>query len=252
MKNKLATLVLTVLLVTLLVQSGFASSMRSGSSNPVPAPEEVNPSDIAPANYSRLSTRYQGKCQCYCRRIWHNRTAYISAGGPSDSAALWNADWNTASTTMFSKFAGGGGATTVQFKPSSPWAHGYNNDPDAGWNSNDLSLSTTTMTVTVRYTNAAYFQGGLLDAIATFKSNTHEEQDAWASMGSPTLWQCPVLPDDSVQRQPVSWVVLAKRKGISCKHQLLREVRRKNQLYKRFIRRHRSDLLHGQLPEPGV
>lgn len=42
----------------------------------------------------------------------------------------------------------------------------YRNNYEAGWKSDDLSIAKTSMKVTLRYTNAGYYKGRLIDAIA--------------------------------------------------------------------------------------
>lgn len=45
----------------------------------------------------------------------------------------------------------------------------YRNDYEAGWKKDDLNLDTTTMKVTLRYTNAGYYKGELIDAEAVIR-----------------------------------------------------------------------------------
>ena len=185
MKRRLVLPMLAILLVALLALPQVVTA--SGSPSPVPGTTTVNPNLIAPANHLQIVDNIPGATAAITGYgTGYNRQATIPAGGTSDGGALWTADWNTASTRMFTQFAGGGRATTVQFKPSNTAASNYNSDPNAGWNSADLSLSTTTMTVTVKYTNAAYYQGRAVDAIATFKvtpmKNRYPDQ-AWMASG---------------------------------------------------------------------
>lgn len=62
-------------------------------------------------------------------------------------------------------------ALIVRFKPSSTnwWEYGSDasTSEGAGWNSEDLDLATSQMWVKVRYTDAAYYDDELVDAIAT-------------------------------------------------------------------------------------
>lgn len=75
--------------------------------------------------------------------------------------------------------AGDHGALIVRFKPSvnpNTWGNDYQTNPNTGWNSRDLNMNTSEMWVKVRYTDAAYYDGKLVDAIATIKVTPYKNR----------------------------------------------------------------------------
>lgn len=75
-------------------------------------------------------------------------------------------------------------AMLVRFKPSNWSDRGYQTDPNSGWSESDLSLDTTGMWVKVRYTDAAYYDGQLVDAIATIKVTPYKNRTININNGS--------------------------------------------------------------------
>lgn len=78
------------------------------------------------------------------------------------------------------------GAILVRFNPSKPptGQSDYRTNPKTGWDDEDWSLDTTEMKVKVRYTDAAYYDGQLVDAIATIKVTPYKNRTLNTSNGS--------------------------------------------------------------------
>lgn len=75
--------------------------------------------------------------------------------------------------------AGDHGAIIVRFDPSrnpGGWGNDYQNNPNTGWDPADLNMDTSEMWVKVRYYDAAYYDGKLVDAIATIKVTPYKNR----------------------------------------------------------------------------
>lgn len=152
-------------------QSGF----RAGQNTPVSNPVAVGANEIAPINKLRIvddipnaSVTYQGGTSVRDNFAITNGTLQPNGGSPLyGGGSLANnyighyLDHNIQKTER--------NAYTVQFNGSNTSAWNYTTDVNAGWDSRDLNLATTRMTATFRYTNAAYYEGRLVDAVATIR-----------------------------------------------------------------------------------
>lgn len=154
-------------------------------SNPITPPETVAEDQIAPSNYlqiidsipdANISILEHGSGVIDERKL--------DASSERKNDALWNADWDIASNHIFSRYEKGG-ALSVRFRGSDTNADNYDFSAEAGWREKDLSLKTTDMWVKVKYTNAAYYNGKLVDAVATIKVTPSKNRTPGASWAKP-------------------------------------------------------------------
>ncbi|HEM3203993.1 TPA: Cna B-type domain-containing protein [Streptococcus suis 8830] len=150
-------------------------SFRAGQSTPLSTPQTVGANEIAPINKLRIvdnipgaSVTYQGGTNVRDQFAITNGTVQPNGGSPLyGGGSLANnyigryLDHNIYKTER--------NAHTVQFNGSNTNHWNYTTDVKAGWNQDDLNLATTSMTAKFRYTNAAYYEGRLVDAVATIK-----------------------------------------------------------------------------------
>lgn len=109
-----------------------------------------------------------------------NRTQEVGTDVSSENR-IWGGNFNSQLDPSIARAAPNHGAVTIQFKGSKPDTFNYAYDPKAGWNSADLDVDTSTMWVKVRYTDAAYFDGQLVDAIATITVTPYKNRTQGAS-----------------------------------------------------------------------
>lgn len=146
------------------------SAFRVGSNTPLSPPTAVSDTMIAPINRLQIIKNMPTSSKVELISIGtHNRYAYANPYSDNGNNEIWGGAWEPHLNQVISGEAPGHNGLTVEFKPSDIWANGYQTNPDAGWNANDLKLSTTSMWVKVRYTDAAYYDGQLVDAEATIK-----------------------------------------------------------------------------------
>lgn len=156
----------------------FKQKLRSGSTTPISGTSTIAANEIAPANYLQIIDRIAGaKVEILETGPGVNATKSLNPWEVAND--LWSGKFNDA---IFSKLSGNGyGGYTIQFKPSNTSAYGYTTDPKAGWDNSDLNLSTSSMWVKIKYTNAAYYDGELVDAIAVIKITPFKNRTEGAS-----------------------------------------------------------------------
>lgn len=152
-----------------------AAPLRAGQTTQLTAPQTVGQNEIAPINRLRIVDDIPGaKVEFVSGTNIRDRFAITSGvQQPEGGSPLYGGgsltnnyighyiDHNIEKTEK--------NAYTVQFNGSTTGGWDYTTNVNTGWNSRDLSLSTTTMTATFKYTNAAYYDGKLVDAVATVK-----------------------------------------------------------------------------------
>lgn len=156
------------------------TSLRAGQNTPLGTPTSVAADEIAPINKLRIvddipgaSVTYLGGSSVREHFAVNNGSLQPSGGSPLYGGGSVNYSYND--TNHIGRYIDHNiyktenNAYTVQFNGSRTGAWDYTTNVNSGWNSQDLSLSTTTMTASFRYTNAAYYEGRLVDAIATIK-----------------------------------------------------------------------------------
>lgn len=156
------------------------TSLASLTNETLPTPQVINGGDIAPMNRLRIVDKIQGA------------NIDILEEGPAVKATKKINQVNTTTgykdsdtkfgrmpSTLYSSFHHEGDQVTngqsefseiaVQFKGSDVNAANFITDANAGWNPSDLNLDTTNMWIKVKYSNAAYYDGELVDAVALIK-----------------------------------------------------------------------------------
>ncbi|MSR93835.1 Cna B-type domain-containing protein [Clostridiaceae bacterium 68-1-5] len=164
-------------------EEGVAVMLRAGAGSQVTPPTTVAASDIAPANYLQIIENMPGaRAQIIGTGSSVSDRASLAASAASDGGALWNGDWSVASRNRFSNMAAGGRVEAVRFQGShTVYTYNHSTDSQAGWNSADKSLNTTQMWVDVKYTNAAYYNGEVVDAVARIKVTPMKNRTPGAS-----------------------------------------------------------------------
>lgn len=157
--------------------------LRVGASGALGEPEVVDNNTIAPINRLQIIGNMPTTSKVELLSIGGGvqRTQEVWGNANNDNP-IWGGGFDTDLDSVIAEVAPGHNALTIEFKPSDYNASNYANDPDAGWNADDLSLDTTSMWVKVRYTDAAYYDGQLVDAVATikvtpFKNRTNRSQN---------------------------------------------------------------------------
>ncbi|HEM3201789.1 Cell wall surface anchor family protein [Streptococcus suis] len=161
-----------------------SSVLRAGSSTSVGSPITVSPTTIAPINRLQIigNMPSTSKVELISYGTGYNRSQIVWGNAPADNP-IWGGGFDTNLDSVIASAAPNHNGLTVEFKPSNASATNYKYDPNAGWSINDLSLTTTTMWVKVKYTDAAYYDGELVDAYATikvtpFKTRTNRSQSS--------------------------------------------------------------------------
>lgn len=159
-----------------------SSVLRAGSSTPVMSPITVSPTTIAPINRLQIIENMPStsKVELISYGAGYNRSQIVWGNTPADNP-IWGGGFDTNLDSVIASAAPNHNGLTVEFKPSNPSAPNYKYEPNAGWSINDLSLTTTTMWVKVKYTDAAYYDGELVDAeaiikVTPFKTRTNRSQ----------------------------------------------------------------------------
>ncbi|HEM5178841.1 TPA: Cna B-type domain-containing protein, partial [Streptococcus suis] len=159
------------------VKSTSYTAFRAGQSSRLSPPQAVDPNVIAPINKLRIVSGIPGARVEYIsgsnvREQFRVTTRNLqpNGGSPLYGGGAENNNFHIARYLdhNIQKTPGVYGHT-VQFNGSNTNAFNYARDERAGWNANDLSLATTTMKASFHYTNAAYYEGRLVDAVATIK-----------------------------------------------------------------------------------
>ncbi|MYN69731.1 SpaH/EbpB family LPXTG-anchored major pilin [Streptococcus suis] len=147
-----------------------SSVLRAGSSTPVMSPITVSPTTIAPINRLQIigNMPSTSKVELISYGAGYNRSQIVWGNTPEDNP-IWGGGFDTNLDKIIASAAPNHNGLTVEFKPSNASETNYKTDPNAGWNPNDRSLSSTSMWVKVKYTDAAYYDGELVDAYATIK-----------------------------------------------------------------------------------
>ena len=165
------------------IQISFALTV--GSPTPVSAAETIPASSLAPANLLQVVDGMQGTdVQILAMGAGVRQTAVLDNNTVINNGAVSGGDWDIASTQRISHYPGYE-ALAVQFVGSDVSAANYSTDADAGWNPKDLTLDTTTMWIKIKYTNAGYYKGALVDAVATIKVTPYKNRTvgvSWASL----------------------------------------------------------------------
>ena len=145
------------------------SAFRTGSKTPIAPTQPITSGMIAPINKLQIPKNIP------------NPSVQILAKG---SGVARTQDFHTKGTSLWEgEFINGydgniaGSALGVGFTPANQSASNFKKNPNAGWNTKDLSLSSTNMWIKVRYTNAAYYEGRLVDAIATIKVTPYKNRN---------------------------------------------------------------------------
>ena len=169
-----------------------SSFLRAGSSTSVMSPITVSPTTIAPINRLQIigNMPSTSKVELISYGTGYKHSQIVSGNTPKDNP-IWGGGFDTNLDSVIASAAPNHNGLTVEFKPSNPSATNYKTDPNAGWSTNDLSLTTTTMWVKVKYTDAAYYDGELVDAYATikvtpFKTRTNRSQ--WSQKDGYSYW----------------------------------------------------------------
>ncbi|MDY2960394.1 MAG: SpaA isopeptide-forming pilin-related protein [Hornefia sp.] len=146
-------------------------SLGVGNPTNVTTPAVVSNQDVAPSNYISIVDGIPGsKVSLIEKSSSVHRDKRLD--NPVAREAMWYGDYEKSlkENQIFSAMHGGNkGGYTIVFKPSNPKVANHETDPKSGWDAKDWSLATTTMQVKVRYTNAAYYNGELVDAVATIR-----------------------------------------------------------------------------------
>lgn len=159
-----------------------SSVLRAGSSTPIMSPITVSPTTIAPINRLQIigNMPSTSKVELISYGTGYNRSQIVWGNTPADNP-IWGGGFDTNLDSVIASAAPNHNGLTVEFKNSNASATNYKTDPNAGWSLNDLSLTTTTMWVKVKYTDAAYYDGELVDAeavikVTPFKTRTNRSQ----------------------------------------------------------------------------
>ncbi|NQM56029.1 SpaH/EbpB family LPXTG-anchored major pilin [Streptococcus suis] len=169
-----------------------SSVLRAGSTSQVMTPVTVSPTTIAPINRLQIigNMPSTSKVELISWGEGYNRSQIVWGNTPADNP-IWGGGFDTNLDSVIASAAPNHNGLTVEFKPSNPSAPDYKTEPNAGWSRDDLSLTTTTMWVKVKYTDAAYYDGELVDAeaiikVTPFKTRTNRSQ--WSPNGGYNYW----------------------------------------------------------------
>lgn len=148
-----------------------SSVLRAGSTSQVMTPVTVSPTTIAPINRLQIvgNMPSTSKVELIDSGTGYNRSQIASGSSSPNKNLIWEGGFNPNIDPVIARSAPNHNGLTVEFKPSNPSAPNYKYEPNAGWDPDDLSLSSTSMWVKVRYTDAAYYDGELVDAEAVIK-----------------------------------------------------------------------------------
>lgn len=137
--------------------------------NNIISPQTIGKNDIAPENYLSIIENMPGaKAEVIEYGSALNEIVSLNKNTKTSEGDMWSGNWDKASKTIFNTM-GGSSAIAICFKGSNPRVRHYHKDIDAGWNDNDLNMDYTSMWVKVKYTNAAYYNGEVVDAVAIIK-----------------------------------------------------------------------------------
>ncbi|MGT2960103.1 Cna B-type domain-containing protein [Streptococcus caballi] len=154
--------------------------------NGIISPTKISDGDIAPMNLlqvvkkmpetSKVSIIGQGSAFDYS---WRVQSPPYTQLDNRMHAGQYQQQNNNQLDPNIADAAGDHGALIVRFKPSvnpNTWGNDYQTNPNTGWNSRDLNMNTSEMWVKVRYSDAAYYDGKLVDAIATIKVTPYKNR----------------------------------------------------------------------------
>lgn len=171
-------------------------------------PIDVIPTTLAPANQLRVIDGIQGvDIEIIESGTVVKQTALVTSDVLIGGSSLFSGDWAKASIQKHDKFIGAE-ALSIQFTGSDTTAANYATDSDAGWNQEDLSLATTNMWVKVKYTNAGYYNGELVDTIATIKVTPFKNRTpgaSWANENYSNISYFPIIQLSEVLAKGWAW-----------------------------------------------
>lgn len=165
------------------VSSGPDSNLEgggttAGSSESIPDAIHVNSSNHSPENKLKL-TDVDGKAEIIENGAGVLKNKHIQ-GGSGSSNSVKNGSIDNV-TVPYESFNTNYGSITVEFCGSDPNADNYKTDPDAGWNTTDLSLDTTSMTFSVKYHEVGTYSGKKIGAVAEYKVTPYKNENGSSS-----------------------------------------------------------------------
>ena len=156
------------------------TSLASSTNVPLPTPQVINDEDIAPMNRLRIVDKIQGAdIEILEKGPAVKEIKKINQVNTTTGYKDSDTKFGRMPSTLYSSFHLEGDQVTngqsefseiaVQFKGSDVNAADFYINANAGWDSSDLNLDTTNMWIKVKYSNAAYYDGELVDAVALIK-----------------------------------------------------------------------------------
>lgn len=156
------------------------TSLASSTNVPLPTPQVINDGDIAPMNRLRIVDKIQGaNIEILEKGSAVKEIKRINQVNTTTGYKDSDTKFGRMPSTLYSSFHREGDQVTngqsefseivVQFKGSDVTPADFYINANAGWNPSDLNLDTTNMWIKVKYSNAAYYDGELVDAVALIK-----------------------------------------------------------------------------------
>lgn len=148
-------------------------TFRSGSTDPIPPTTPITPNMISPINKLQITKDLPNtKVEILAQGAGVTKTDHFKKVSTDEENTLWAGEYLNGWDNNIN-----GNALAVKFKSSDKHARNYSKDSEAGWDSREHSLATTSMWVKVKYTNAAYYDGRLVDAVATIKVTPYKNRN---------------------------------------------------------------------------
>ena len=151
---------------------------------PVQEPEKISESSHTPHNALQVLSNMPSTSKVEVLEKGAGVEWTQEVGNEKSSENLiWRGEFNDKLDPSIAQAAPNHGGLSVKFKGSDTSAPNYRTDPKAGWDEKDQNLETTSMWLKVRYKDAAYYNGQLVDAIATIRvtpSKNRTKDASWA------------------------------------------------------------------------